>query len=88
MKHLNSTEQMMTDTRMQLATIFDYGDKISTSSSLEMRVPMLDIQLVLLNRSSQISSWSKTNQNTTRSRGDLLPSEIVNRPKKGLCSHL
>ena len=42
------------------------------SSSLEMRVPMLDIQLVLLNRFPLTSSWSKTNQNTSQDARGVL----------------
>ena len=88
MKHLHPTEQMMRiDTRMQLADDFlIYGDKISMSSSLEMRVPMLDIQLVSFIESIPLKF--RVGRRRTKILHKMLaeaflPSEIVNRPKKG-----
>jgi asparagine synthase (glutamine-hydrolysing) len=88
MKHLHPTEQMMRiDTRMQLADDFlIYGDKISMASSLEMRVPMLDIQLVSFIESIPLKfrvGRRKTKILHKLLAEKFLPSEIVERPKKG-----
>ena len=88
MKHLHPTEQMMRiDTRMQLADDFlIYGDKISMSSSLEMRVPMLDIQLVSFIESIPLKFRVGRRQTKILHKmlaEEFLPTEIVNRPKKG-----
>ena len=87
-KHLHPTEQMMRiDTRMQLADDFlIYGDKISMSSSLEMRVPMLDIQLVSFIESIPLKFRVGRRQTKILHKmlaEEFLPTEIVNRPKKG-----
>ncbi|MBM74616.1 MAG: asparagine synthase (glutamine-hydrolyzing) [Proteobacteria bacterium] len=87
-EHLHSSEQMMRiDTKMQLADDFlIYGDKISMAVALEMRVPMLDIEL---------SSWvdslplqqkvqlRKTKILHKKMAEQYLPSRIVHRKKKG-----
>lgn len=86
--HLHPTEQMMRiDTRMQLADDFlIYGDKISMACALEMRVPMLDIQLVSFIESIPLKF--RVGRRNTKIVHKLLaerflPEEIVQRPKKG-----
>ena len=87
-KYLHPTEQMMRiDTRMQLADDFlIYGDKISMACALEMRVPMLDIQLVSFIESIPLQ-FRLGRRNTKILHKMLaehfLPKEIVQRPKKG-----
>ena len=87
-EHLHPTEQMMRiDSKMQLADDFlIYGDKISMAFALEMRVPMLDLEL---------SSWIESlplEQKVQLRRSKILhkkmaeaylPNSIVHRKKKG-----
>ena len=62
------------------------ADKMTMASSLEARVPFLDYHLVEL--AAKIPSAVKLGDGTSkyllrRAFGDLLPQEILNRPKKG-----
>ena len=85
---VSSCEQMMrVDGRMQLADdFFVYGDKISMSVSLEMRVPMADLELTRFVDGLPLhlklnSRRQKILHKHMASR--YLPDEIVNRKKKG-----
>lgn len=86
--NIRPTETMMrVDTRMNLSDdLLLYGDKITMSVSLEARVPMLDIALIRFVESLplkyRVSLWN-TKKVHKRMARRFLPSEIVNRPKKG-----
>lgn len=85
---LSSTERMMRlDARMNLADdLLLYGDKISMAVSLEARVPMLDIELMHFVESLPIDYRIRWRQGKVVHKAmaqRYLPSDIVNRPKKG-----
>ncbi|KYC28992.1 Asparagine synthetase [Sterolibacterium denitrificans] len=85
---LSGAERMMRmDTRMNLADdLLLYADKISMASSLEMRVPMLDIELVQFVESLPIEyrlRWGKGKIVHKAMAERYLPADIVHRPKKG-----
>lgn len=85
---LSSAERMMrVDTRMNLPDdLLLYGDKISMATSLEARVPMLDIELVRFVDSLPIDyrlRWRQGKVVHKRTAEASLPAEIVHRPKKG-----
>ena len=85
---ITGTERMMrVDARMNLADdLLLYGDKISMATSLEARVPMLDIELVQFIESLPIDyriRWGKGKVVHKRMAENFLPAEIVHRPKKG-----
>ncbi|MBL4753658.1 MAG: asparagine synthase (glutamine-hydrolyzing) [Flavobacteriales bacterium] len=93
MSWLDATEcepaerMMRVDARMNLADdLLLYGDKISMASSLEARVPMLDIELVKFVESLPLSyrvrlQRSKVAHKLMAER--YLPSSIVHRKKRG-----
>ncbi len=84
----SSAERMMrVDMRMNLADdLLLYGDKISMAFALELRVPMLDLELLAFVDSLPLSyradfSQTKIVHKLTAER--YLPTRIVHRPKKG-----
>jgi asparagine synthase (glutamine-hydrolysing) len=86
--HCEPAEQMMRmDTRMNLADdLLLYGDKISMASSIEARVPMLDISLVEFIESLPLSyrvALSRSKIVHKRMAERYLPASIVHRKKKG-----
>jgi asparagine synthase (glutamine-hydrolysing) len=78
---------MRVDTRTNLADdLLIYGDKISMATSLEARVPMLDIELVQFVESLPLNfrvALRKTKIVHKLMAERYLPSSIVHRPKKG-----
>lgn len=90
-KDLDSVSSMMRiDTMMNLADdLLMYTDKVSMNFSVETRVPILDLELVdFLN--SLPSHFKIDRQNTKiihkKFAEEVLPKEIINRPKKGFKS--
>lgn len=86
--HCKPAEEMMRlDTRMNLSDdLLLYGDKISMATSLEARVPMLDISLVEFIESLPLSyrvALSRSKIVHKRMAENYLPSSIVHRKKKG-----
>lgn len=86
--HCKAAEEMMRlDTRMNLSDdLLLYGDKISMATSLEARVPMLDIELVAYIESLPLSyrlALSRSKIVHKRMAESYLPSSIVHRKKKG-----
>ncbi len=86
--HCKAAEKMMRlDTRMNLSDdLLLYGDKISMATSLEARVPMLDISLVEFIESLPLSyrvALSRSKIVHKRMAENYLPSSIVHRKKKG-----
>ena len=86
--NLSGAERMMRiDSRMNLADdLLLYGDKISMATSLEARVPMLDVELVRFVESLPIEyrvQWRNGKVVHKAMAERYLPSEIVHRPKKG-----
>jgi len=84
----STVEKMMrVDSRMNLADdLLLYGDKISMASSLEARVPMLDIELVKFVESLPISyriGINKTKIAHKKMAEQFLPHSIVHRKKRG-----
>lgn len=84
-------EKMMAiDTRMNLADdLLNYTDKITMNFSMECRVPMLDIELIHFIESLPVDL--KLNEKGGKIvhkefAKTILPSEIINRPKKGFQS--
>ena len=87
-EHLHPTEQMMRiDSKMQLADDFlIYGDKISMAVALEMRVPMLDLQLSTWIESLPLEQKAQLRRSKIlhkKMAEAYLPSSIVHRKKKG-----
>jgi len=85
---LSGVERMMRlDSRMNLSDdLLLYGDKISMASSLETRVPMLDLELVRFVESLPIEYRIRWRQGKIvhKSMAErFLPVDIINRPKKG-----
>lgn len=86
--HCKPAEEMMRlDTRMNLSDdLLLYGDKISMATSLEARVPMLDIELVGFVESLPLCyrvAFSRSKIVHKRMAENYLPSSIVHRKKKG-----
>ncbi|WP_432735239.1 asparagine synthase (glutamine-hydrolyzing) [Maridesulfovibrio sp. FT414] len=85
---MESTERMMrVDTRMNLPDdLLLYGDKITMAVALEARVPMLDLQLMKFVNSLPLEYRVRLGRRKVVHKEmalRYLPSEIVNRPKKG-----
>ena len=85
---LSITERMMRlDARMNLADdLLLYGDKIAMSTSLEARVPFLDLELVRLVESFPPPWRVRWRQGKVLHKAmaeRYLPAEIVHRPKRG-----
>lgn len=85
---LSAAERMMRlDTRMNLADdLLLYGDKISMATSLEARVPMLDVELMRFVESLPIEYRLRWRQGKVVHKAmaeRYLPRAIVHRPKKG-----
>lgn len=80
-------KMMMIDSRMNLADdLLLYGDKISMATSLEARVPMLDLDAVKFIESLPREYKIKFGTGKIihkRMAEKYLPREVVNRPKKG-----
>lgn len=84
-------ERMMAiDSRMNLADdLLNYTDKITMNFSMECRVPMLDIELIDFIESIPLHLKVNYNQGKLIHKEfakTILPSEIINRPKKGFKS--
>lgn len=79
--------QMRMDTRMNLADdLLLYGDKLSMAVGLEMRVPMLDLELVRFEESLPIHYRVRLGRAKIVHRmaaNRFLPPEITGRPKLG-----
>lgn len=87
----SNLEQMMAiDTRMNLSDdLLNYTDKITMHFSIECRVPMLDLELVEFIESLPENYKLNFNKGKIIHKAlaqKVLPSEIVNRPKKGFQS--
>ncbi len=85
---ISPAERMMRiDTCMNLADdLLLYGDKVSMAHALEVRVPMLDPEVVRL--IEQFPLAYRANLRTTKivhrkMAGQYLPQSIINRPKQG-----
>lgn len=83
-----SAERMMrVDTRMNLPDdLLLYGDKITMAVALEARVPMLDLKLMNFVNSLPLAYRVRLGRRKIVHKEmalRYLPSEIVNRPKKG-----
>lgn len=80
-------EMMMIDSRMNLSDdLLLYGDKISMATSLEVRVPMLDLDAVKFIESLPRSFKIKLGRGKIihkRMAEKYLPKKIIERPKKG-----
>ncbi|WP_410879102.1 asparagine synthase (glutamine-hydrolyzing) [Myroides sp. DW712] len=84
-------EGMMTiDARMNLADdLLMYTDKVSMNFTVETRVPMLDLELVAFLESLPVDYKILGNQTKRIHRAfaaEVLPKEIIHRPKKGFLS--
>lgn len=87
----SNVEQMMAvDTRMNLSDdLLNYTDKITMHFSIECRVPMLDLELVEFIESLPENYKLNFNKGKIIHKAlaqKVLPSDIVNRPKKGFQS--
>ncbi len=85
---INDADRMMRiDSRMNLADdLLLYGDKVSMSCALEVRVPMLDPEVVSLVESLPLDYRANLSQTKIVHRAmaeSWLPASIINRPKKG-----
>lgn len=85
---VSPAERMMRiDTRMNLADdLLLYADKVSMAHSLEVRVPMLDPDVVRLVEGLPLSYKASLRETKIIHRAmasEYLPASIVNRPKKG-----
>jgi len=86
LQHLN--KMLYIDTRMSLADdLLNYGDKMSMATSLEARVPMLDIEHIDLIESMPINlkirGWKHSKFIHKLVAKNWLPKDILNKPKKG-----
>lgn len=86
--NVTPAERMMRiDTRMNLADdLLLYGDKVSMACALEMRVPMLDPDVVSFVESLPLRYRVSLRQSKIVHRkmaAEYLPARIVHRPKKG-----
>lgn len=81
---------MAVDTRMNLADdLLMYTDKVSMNFTIETRVPMLDLELIAFLESLPIEYKIGEHQTKRIHRAfasEVLPNEIINRPKKGFLS--
>lgn len=90
-KEKRGVEGMMAvDLRMNLADdLLMYTDKVSMNFTIETRVPMLDMELVRFLESLpyeyKIAKGETKRIHKTFAK-DILPHEIINRPKKGFLS--
>lgn len=90
-KNKRGVEGMMSvDMRMNLADdLLMYTDKVSMNFTIETRVPMLDIELIRFLESLPVD-YKILNGQTKRIHKafaeEILPKEIINRPKKGFLS--
>ena len=85
---VSAAERMMRiDTRMNLADdLLLYGDKVSMAHALEVRVPMLDPDVVAFVESLPLKYKASLRQTKIVHRQmaeSYLPTDIINRPKKG-----
>lgn len=90
-KSKKGVEGMMSvDMRMNLADdLLMYTDKVSMNFTIETRVPMLDLDLIEFLESLPIAYKVDKNQTKRIHRAfakEILPQEIINRPKKGFLS--
>ncbi|MGS4345869.1 asparagine synthase (glutamine-hydrolyzing) [Myroides odoratus] len=81
---------MAVDARMNLADdLLMYTDKVSMNFTIETRVPMLDTELVAFLESLPVNYKIANNQTKRIHRAfaaEVLPKEIIERPKKGFLS--
>ena len=81
---------MAVDARMNLADdLLMYTDKVSMNFTIETRVPMLDLELVAFLESLPVDYKIAANQTKRIHRAfasEVLPQEIIHRPKKGFLS--
>lgn len=84
MPFLSKVSYLEMNTYMQHVLLRD-ADQMSMANSLEVRVPMLDSQLVeyVFGVHDRHKLGDTPKQLLVKSLGNLLPSEIVNRPKMG-----
>ena len=84
MPFLSKVSYLEMNTYMQHVLLRD-TDQMSMANSLEVRVPMLDTQLVeyVFGVHDRHKLGDTPKQLLVKSLGNLLPSEIVNRPKMG-----
>ncbi|MDM1517187.1 asparagine synthase (glutamine-hydrolyzing) [Myroides odoratimimus] len=81
---------MAVDLRMNLADdLLMYTDKVSMNFTIETRVPMLDVELIKFLESLPYDfkiADGKTKRIHRAFAEEILPTEIINRPKKGFMS--
>lgn len=90
-KNKKGVEGMMAvDMRMNLADdLLMYTDKVSMNFTIETRVPMLDIELIKFLESLPVDYKILSGQTKRIHKvfaEEVLPNEIINRPKKGFLS--
>ncbi|SFJ46859.1 asparagine synthase (glutamine-hydrolyzing) [Myroides guanonis] len=90
-KNKKGVEGMMAvDMRMNLADdLLMYTDKVSMNFTIETRVPMLDIELIKFLESLPVDYKIQNGQTKRIHKAfaeEILPKEIINRPKKGFLS--
>jgi len=90
-KRKKDVEAMLSvDLRMNLSDdLLMYTDKVSMNFTIETRVPMLDIELIKFVESLPIDYKLKGNKTKRIHKvfaSEILPQEIINRPKKGFMS--
>lgn len=90
-KSKKDVETMLSvDLRMNLSDdLLMYTDKVSMNFSIETRVPMLDIELIKFLESLPVEYKLKGGETKRIHKAfarEILPQEIVNRPKKGFMS--
>ena len=87
MEMMSAERMMRVDTHMNLPDdLLLYGDKITMAVALEARVPMLDLQLMKFVNSLPLNYRVRLGRRKVVHKEmalRYLPSEIVNRPKKG-----
>ena len=87
--HLNPlAQQLYVETRLSLPdNLLLYGDKMSMAASLEVRVPLLDLDFMAfvesLPTNLRLRGWSGHKYLYRRAIARWLPSEILRRPKIG-----
>lgn len=84
-------QQLYVDARFSLAdNLLIYGDKMAMASSLEARVPLLDLELMdyveSLPASLRLKGWSGHKYLYRQAIARWLPEEILRRPKLGFAT--